>query len=371
MSRRVVIDYQAIAIECRSICEVASSQLCQIDSLIERIDEVSRSLQGEETSGLKKELEARKAAVRSKIDDVIAQSAIEARKGRVDTYSEFVRGDERTIVRAAEALSREVDGLTTSEIARYNSLLNSLLANKISDYSQRMQRRSSGAVVYDSEFSSQLATVDDEVLKGFIYLAWLDNTNVGKSFEELREAAEASISQGMTNYFEQNGNNFASKIELEMRAAKLDDDVIATVMNVNADSPEAKIVKMRSMATQEIVGESVRKQTLKIVIKCIESRGFIVDRKNIKLQREKNEVVMLAQKASGEWAEFRIMLDGKFIYRFDGYEGQACQNDIAPFMNDLEEVYGIKVVSEQETWSNPDKLSSQKYQQIHTKTNRL
>jgi len=77
---------------------------------------------------------------------------------------------------------------------------------------------------------------------------------------------------------------------------------------------------------------------------------------------------MIAQKASGEWAEFKIMLDGKFIYRFDGYEGQACQNDIQPFMRDLEEIYGVKIKEQQEIWSNPDKLSFQKYQQINTKT---
>jgi hypothetical protein len=92
-----------------------------------------------------------------------------------------------------------------------------------------------------------------------------------------------------------------------------------------------------------------------------------VDKKNIKLQREKNEVVMIAQKASGERAEFRVMLDGKFIYRFDGYEGQACQNDIQPFMQDLEDVYGIKVTGREEIWSNPDKISTQKYQQIKTR----
>lgn len=44
-------------------------------------------------------------------------------------------------------------------------------------------------------------------------------------------------------------------------------------------------------------------------------------------------------------------MDGKFEYCFDGYEGQACQKDIEPFMKDLEEVYGIKVLNQTELWA--------------------
>ena len=47
---------------------------------------------------------------------------------------------------------------------------------------------------------------------------------------------------------------------------------------------------------------------------------------------------MVAMKASGERADFKIYMDGKFIYDFHhGYKGQACQKDIEPFMKDLEE----------------------------------
>ena len=63
-------------------------------------------------------------------------------------------------------------------------------------------------------------------------------------------------------------------------------------------------------------------------------------------------------------------LDGKFIYHFHGYEGQACQKDIEPFMQDLEEVYGIHVTKQTEIWSNPDKNSTMKYQAINTNKNR-
>jgi hypothetical protein len=90
----------------------------------------------------------------------------------------------------------------------------------------------------------------------------------------------------------------------------------------------------------------------------------------VTINRESNEVVMVPLKASGEKAEFRVFLDGRFIYDFRGYEGQACQKDIEPFMKDLEEVYGVHVTKSQEIWSNPDKISTMKYQTFNTNKNR-
>ena len=147
----------------------------------------------------------------------------------------------------------------------------------------------------------------------------------------------------------------------------------ARIPKEKVDSIAAKgrsIAEIRKEATDEIVGEKVRQKSLKLIMKAISERGFIVDKKNIKINRETNEVTMVALKASGEKATFRIFLDGRFIYDFRGYEGQACQKDIEPFMTALEEVYGIRVTDRQEMWSNPDKISTMKYQAMNTKTNK-
>ena len=120
----------------------------------------------------------------------------------------------------------------------------------------------------------------------------------------------------------------------------------------------------------EIVNEKVRRESVKIIVQAIKKRGFLVDGKSIKIDRENNQVNIVAQKPSGAKAEFKVFLDGKFEYRFDGYEGQACQKDIKPFMDELEEVYGIKVLKQTEIWSNPDKNSTMKYQTIDYNKNK-
>lgn len=141
-------------------------------------------------------------------------------------------------------------------------------------------------------------------------------------------------------------------------------------MNETQGTAQEKLTSIRQNATAEIVGEKVRQKSLKIIMDAIKQRGFVVDKKNIKIKRDTNEVIMVALKASGEKAEFRIFVDGKFIYDFHGYEGQACQKDIEPFMHDLEEVYGIKVTKQTEIWSNPDKISTMKYQAMNTNKNK-
>jgi hypothetical protein len=233
-----------------------------------------------------------------------------------------------------------------------------------------MELRVGGTVAYNEEFSHALAEITDEALKGFIYLEWLDNSNFGKKFDEIKSIAESKMKYGTENYFRNEHRRIIGDIETEMRDAKLDEETISSVLKTGALDINEQINEIRNKATDEMVREAVRKKTLKVVMECIESKGFIVDRKNIKLQKEKNEVVMIAQKASGERAEFRVMLDGKFIYRFDGYEGQACQNDIQPFMSDLEDIYGIKVTDSKEIWKNPNKISTQKYQEIKVKSNK-
>jgi uncharacterized protein YbjQ (UPF0145 family) len=370
MSHQVVINYEAISIECRSICEVAVKQLCQIDSLLQKIDETSKSLQGSETEGMKRALRERADTIKGKIKEIVEQSEIVGKRGVVRTDSVFLHGDGRDIVRVARELSREVNQVTTGDIAKYQALLDSLLKKKIADHNRNLELRASGTVAYNEEFSLALAEITDEALKGFIYLEWLDNRNIGKNFAELKNIAESKMKDEAENYFRSEHRRIVKEIESEMRDAKLDEETINTVLKSESSELKEQISEIRDKATDEMVREAVRKKTLKIVMDCIESKDFIVDRKNIKLQKEQNQVVMIAQKASGERAEFRVMLDGKFIYRFDGYEGQACQNDIQPFMSDLEEIYGIKVIDSKEIWKNPDKISTQKYQEIKVKSNK-
>ena len=110
-----------------------------------------------------------------------------------------------------------------------------------------------------------------------------------------------------------------------------------------------------------IIEERTRNATIKAIVKAIRETGFVIDVKNsIKIDRKRNIVKMLAKKPSGQLAEFEVQLNGKFMYHFEGYEGGTCTNDIEPFLQVLEEIYGIHIVKEKVHHDEPLKELKQR-----------
>ena len=343
MSHQVQIDYQAIAIQCNSICEVAEKQLKELDRLLAEIESESTQLLNEQTRALKRQILSER------------ESLLEEMKQLRE------RADRRTLSSTREAtnLQKRVNELASQKIIAFDETLRTLLGDRLQDNQRKLLERSNGVVTIDKQTQELLDGIQDVALRQFVYIAYLkDNTLSG---DALLKAGQALMGQT----YESRMQEEQAKIRAEMEAARVDKATIDKVVT------EGKtIAEIRENATTEIVGEKVRQKSLKIIMDAVQKRGFIVDKKNIKIIREKNEVILVALKASGEKAEFKVYLDGRFIYDFRGYEGQACQKDIEPFMKDLEEVYGIHVTKTQEIWRNPDKISTMKYQTFNTNKNK-
>ena len=343
MSHQVQINYEAIAIQCNSICEVAEKQLKELDRLLAEIESESTQLLNEQTRALKRQILSER------------ESLLEEMKQLRE------RADRRTLSSTREAtnLQKRVNELASQKIIAFEETLRTLLGDKLQDNQRKLLERSNGVITIDAQTQKLLDSIQDVALRQFVYIAYLkDNTLSG---DALLKAGQALMGQT----YESRMQEEQAKIRAEMEAARVDKATIDKVVT------EGKtIAEIRENATTEIVGEKVRQKSLKIIMDAVQKRGFIVDKKNIKINREKNEVILVALKASGEKAEFKVYLDGRFIYDFRGYEGQACQKDIEPFMKDLEEVYGIHVTKTQEIWRNPDKISTMKHQTFNTNKNK-
>ena len=343
MSHQVQINYEAIAIQCNSICEVAEKQLNELDRLLAKIESESTQLLNEQTRALKRQI-------------------LSERKSLLEEMKQLrERADRRTLSSTSEAtkLQKRVNELASQKIIAFEETLRTLLRDRLQDNQRKLLERGNGIITIDEQTQKLLDGIQDVALRQFVYIAYLkDNTLSG---DALIRSGQALMGQT----FESRIEDERAKIRAELEAARVDKTIINKVVT------EGKtIAEIRENATTEIVGEKVRQKSLKIIMDAVQKRGFIVDKKNIKINREKNEVILVALKASGEKAEFKVYLDGRFIYDFRGYEGQACQKDIEPFMKDLEEVYGIHVTKTQEIWSNPDKISTMKYQAINTNKNK-
>lgn len=348
MSHQVVINYEQIGIQCESICEVAEKRLQELEDLIAEAEKSSSKLLNDESRRFVEDIQKER-------DNLLK---------RIELVKQQAKDRKLSSTGSAQELQRQVDALASGKIIQYRELLKRLLELHLSDNQRRDLDQSSGVITIPDEVKRLLDDIQDEVQRHFTYLAFLNDSNLKGN--DLIVAGQRLMGGTIESRIEEE----KARIRAELEAAKLDKATVDKVMSEAKGTAEEQIQALQSAATNEIVGEKVRKKSLKIIMQAIEARGFIVDKKNIKIQRETNEVVLVALKASGEKAEFRVFLDGKFIYDFRGYQGQACQNDIEPFMKDLEEVYGVHVTSTQEIWSNPDKTSTMKYQTFNTNKNK-
>jgi len=357
MSHQVQIDYEGIAIQCQSICEVAEAHLKELDEMLAKLERTSVRIMNHQAYELACEINKERNELNRQMEEVAEQAKNNAR----------TRSGGNCLGRALE-LQRAINKMASQRLIEFQSLLTALLGESISDSYNKMLERGRGVVSVDVSTQQLLDSIADATLKQFTYLAYLqDNTLSG---DRLLSAGRALMDKMLNATYESRYAEETAKIRAELEAAKVDGVKVEKVMSEAGGTAREKLIAVREAATQEIVGEKVRQKSLRIIMKAIQERGFIVDRKNIKIKRDTNEVVLVALKASGERAEFRVFLDGKFIYDFHGYEGQACQKDIEPFMHDLEEVYGIHVTKQTEIWSNPDKISTMKYQAMNTNKNK-
>ncbi len=359
MSHQVIIDYQGIAIQCESICEVAEKRLAELDEMLVKAKQTSSTVMNDMAIALANAIEQER-------NNLVQQ--INALKRSVSSQVQNQNNGITETLTKANSLQKLADRFSTERLVEFQSLLQTLLGESIENHQRKLREQNSGVITLDTATQTLVDGISDEVLRQFTYIAYLkDNTLAG---DKLLQAGQSLMAQTVNLTYEQRLEQERIKIRAELEVARVDKGIVEKVLEKKSGSAKEMLVSVRESATAEIVGEKVRQKSLRIIMKAIGERGFIVDKKNIKIKRDTNEVVLVALKASGEKAEFRVFLDGRFIYDFRGYERQACQKDIEPFMHDLEEVYGIKVTKQMEIWSNPDKISKMKYQAINTNKNK-
>jgi len=350
MSHAATINYEALSIAAKATCEQALKQLCKIDELLARIKDKASLLITDRVRSYEAFLKKEQANISIELNQIITKANAKTR--------------DATIANNANNLSRIVDNLTSYRLNAMEDLINDELINATNKLQENIKNKEQGIISISQDVLKKLETIDDFMLRESIYQVAIQNEISGKSWAELQTLGKKRMDSQLEASLEKHKKQIMVDIKQELKEAKVDEQVIESISSSKIQSI-SDVEAIRNKATSEIIGESVRKETLKVIMKTVETRGFIVDKKNIKIDREKNEVRFVAQKISGERADFRIYLDGKFIYKFDGYEGQACQKDIEPFMNDLADIYDIKVVKQVDNWSNPDKNQSMKYQTVN------
>lgn len=370
MSHAVKIDYKGISLQCQSICKLASSQLCKLDKMLNAIESGSKSLLNSQTESLRREIAKSKKALQDKIDSVVNKAKANAAYGNVIVDSDFMgkHADADRVITEAEELEAMVENLAESKLMEMESLLNSLMNGQLASHQEKLRDLALGKTHINLDIQNKINSMPDEIMRQYVYIAWVDNPEA--DFEEICQKAEQIKSRSDAQHFEQIEQKKLNEIREELNAANIDKSTIEEIVNQQDKSAEVRLRNARKQANEELINEGVRRESVKIIVQAIKKRGFILDSSAIRIDKAKNQVNIIAQKPDGAKAEFKVYLDGKFEYRFDGYEGQACQMDIQPFLDDLEKIYGMKIVRKTEIWRNPDKTSTMHYQTMNYNTNK-
>ncbi len=366
MSHKVTINFEGISIGIKSQCEVAAHSLCKIDKKLELIHKNANKLETSKVKEYEQYLLNSKETIQKQIDTVSA-SLEEYKALKTKTFDADIRyGDAEskalakkyqeltvTIKNQVEDLAKLVDSLTGSKLEIIDQMINEGLLNAADETSQKMFDKVHGVIDISKEKIDKINQIEDISLRELAYRELLKEENLNLDFNTILEKAQEEYDVLLGK---------KTKQVIESYKEELKSNGVSTEVLDNVNSIE----EANKTVNAAIADEKIRKETLKVIIKAIKDRGFIVDtKKNLKIDRERNVVKFVALKASGQKAEFEIQLNGKFMYHFDGYEGLACNKDITPFMDDLKNIYDIKILHEEVEWSNPDKIQTQKYQYVN------
>ncbi len=358
MSQQVIVDYQGVSIQCKARCEAAVHSLCRIDKVLNRINDTAGSLVNTKIKEYEQYLLESKEKINSEINvfKETLEKYKEARAFQVNNHSDEYQGflKIQSIMNAeTEKLTNLVNDLTGSKLAAIDEMINRELIEAGNRSAESLRDKANGVIDISSDLLNKINEIDDLSLRELVYEEAIKEESKSLTFEDL-------LSRGKSTYDSllcKKQNEIINSYKEQLKEQGVSEDVLANVSTID---------EANKAVNEAIVGEKVRKETLKVIIKAIKDRGFVVDTKhNLKIDKNTNIVKLVALKASGQVAEFEIQLNGKFMYHFDKYEGQACKKDITPFLEDLKNIYDIDITHEEVTWSNPDKIQTKKYQHIN------
>ena len=91
------------------------------------------------------------------------------------------------------------------------------------------------------------------------------------------------MEESLNSTYESRMASEEERIRKELEAARVDKDIISKVVSKKEGTAKERLSQMQAQATTEVIGETVRQQSLKVIMKAVADRGFIVDKKNIKI----------------------------------------------------------------------------------------
>ncbi len=369
MSRKVTVSFEALDLVNQITCEYAIESLPRIDAMVEHLNKVSNEIGKDKCSGYRKYLLAQKERIRRKMAKVRApfEQNRNLKTQRFDADINY--GNKRSrelagIYNELEQINEDIECdivyYTCVDIQLIHAMLENGIYNDGLEQVEKMINTNPKMNVPDFITKIEKAKeLKDVPLRELVYRELLKPASLYTKFENIVSKAERRASKLLVKRVEE-----ASQVCDQMKKEN-NIDIGFSEYDLGGDVVE----DMYFETMRAVIEERTRNATIKAIVKAIRETGFVIDSKNsIKIDRRRNVVKMLAKKPSGQLAEFEVQLDGKFMYHFEGYEGGTCSNDIEPFLQVLEDIYGIHITKEKVHYDEP--LKELKHRQYFEDSNK-
>lgn len=246
---------------------------------------------------------------------------------------------------------------------------------------QMLQKKESSEVNEKKveKFDAIWRSWDDE---GVVSFALSDlqklKSKLNKLSEQQMEAELQTIKQQATAQLQQWKEQKEKNIEQQALKSQVEDEMTylsEAKTDNNSASVQALISELQTMAKNEVVTkeqvkslqektiekfslDEMRKELILSIYKEIQKLGFgIVKAPHVVQVKGEEQIQFAAKKPSGQVMYCTVKVNGNIAWKFDGYEGQACQGDISRLKEQLQQAYGFKLDEKAVYWENPDKIS--------------
>lgn len=170
----------------------------------------------------------------------------------------------------------------------------------------------------------------------------------------------------------------AEKVEKQALKAQVEDEIAYLEEEITEDnqaSVQELIQELKSIATSELVTkervqsiqektiekftlDEMRKELILSIYKEIQKLGFgIIKTPYVVHMNGEEQIQFAAKKPSGQVMYCTVKVNGNIAWKFDGYDGQACQGDITQLKDQLQQAYGFSLDEKAVYWENPNKIS--------------
>lgn len=215
------------------------------------------------------------------------------------------------------------------------------------------------------DITNNIITSKEEILSKLNDILVSSEEKIAKQKAQLKhDCDKASINSRLELTLENlDEENFQNEEKKNSIKGMIND--IKNAMSENAfdlDTINVQMDKVNEELDNEIIAESVRKETVKAIYQQLNNQDFTVENPRRYVENGEDYVRIVAKRPSGKQAICDINNKGNIKYKFDEYEGMACLKDIEKFNVALKEVYSIDLSDERVLWENPDKLSKDEYQ---------